>query len=213
VALVEREAVPSGQSRGWKLAAAVAGRSPEALLDTYHDERPPVAARVLATVRAQRAIMSPPPEALDLQALREIMTDLARLPDANRYLAGLMSGLAIRYDLGDPDPLVGSRMVDLSLSTHEGPAIVAGLLRTGRGLLLDLDAPQAPAEEVAPGVDRVAARVVDSVVGTDLDAARRVLVRPDGYVCWVGREPGERPDEALARWFTGSAREAPALSR
>jgi 2-polyprenyl-6-methoxyphenol hydroxylase-like FAD-dependent oxidoreductase len=76
VALVEREAVPSGQSRGWKLAAAVAGRSPEALLDTYHDERPPVAARVLATVRAQRAIMSPPPEALDLQALREIMTDL-----------------------------------------------------------------------------------------------------------------------------------------
>jgi oxygenase len=156
--------------------------------------------------------MSPPQEADDLQALREIMTELARLPDANRYLAGLMSGLAIRYDLGDPDPSVGSRMVDLSLSTHAGPTTVAGLLRTGRGLLLDLDAPPVPAQEIAAGVDRVAARVVDSVVGTDLDGARRVLVRPDGYVCWVGREPGEWPDEALARWFTGSDRRAPALS-
>jgi oxygenase len=141
------------------------------------------------------------------------MTDLARLPDANRYLAGLMSGLAIRYDLGDPDPLVGSRMVDLSLSTRDGPTTVGALLRTGRGLLLDLDAPPAPSEEVAPGVDRVAARVVDSVVGADLNAARQVLVRPDGYVCWVGREPGEWPDEAFARWFTGSDRQAPALSR
>jgi 2-polyprenyl-6-methoxyphenol hydroxylase-like FAD-dependent oxidoreductase len=195
---------------GWKLAAVVAGRSPEALLDTYHDERHPVAARVLATVRAQGAIMSPPPDADDLLALREILTDLARLPDGNRYLAGLMSGLAIRYDLGDPDPVVGSRMVDLSLSTHAGPTTVGALLRAGRGLFLDLDAPLAPLEEVVDGVDRVAARVVDSPVGTDFDAAR-VLVRPDGYVCWAGREQRDQPDAALARWFTGSGREAPAL--
>jgi hypothetical protein len=136
---------------------------------------------------------------------------VARLPDGNRYLAGLMSGLAVRYDLGDPDPLVGSRMIDLSLSTRDGPSTVCTLLRAGRGLLLDLDAPLAPAEEIVEGVDRVAARVVDSPVGTDLDAARRVLVRPDGYVCWVGREPRELPDEALARWFTGSVRDVPAL--
>lgn len=195
---------------GWKLAAVIAGRSPEVLLDTYHDERHSVAARVLATVRAQEVIANPPPGADDRRALREIVADLAGLPDGNRYLAGLMSGLAIRYDLGDPDPVVGSRMVDLSLSTHEGPTTVGALLRAGRGLLLDLEAPLAPAAEVVDGVDRVAARVVDSPVGTDVDAPR-VLVRPDGYVCWVGRAPRDRPDGALARWFTGSAREVPAL--
>jgi 2-polyprenyl-6-methoxyphenol hydroxylase-like FAD-dependent oxidoreductase len=197
---------------GWKLAAVVAGRSPEALLDTYHDERHPVAARVLATVRAQGVIMNPRPEADDVLALREIVTDLARLPDGNRYLSGLMSGLATRYDLGDPDPLVGSRMIDLSLEADGGAATVAALLRTGRGLLLDLDAPLAPSDEIVDGVDRVAARVVDSVVGTDV-GARRVLVRPDGYVCWAGRAQGDRPDEALTRWFTGSGRAAAALSR
>jgi 2-polyprenyl-6-methoxyphenol hydroxylase-like FAD-dependent oxidoreductase len=196
---------------GWKLARVVGGRSPEALLDTYHDERHPVAARVLATVRAQRVIMYPPPEADDVQALREIVMDLARLPDGNRYLAGLMSGLAIRYDLGDPDPLVGSRMIDLSLATHGGVTTVSTLLRTGRGLLLDLDAPLAPAEEIADGVDRIGVQVAESPVGTSLDEARQVLVRPDGYVCWVGREPRDRSDHALARWFAGSAREVPAL--
>ncbi|GAA5126190.1 FAD-dependent monooxygenase [Pseudonocardia adelaidensis] len=195
---------------GWKLAGVVAGRSPEALLDTYHDERHPVAARVLATVRAQRVIAFPSPEADDVRGLREIVMDMARLPDGNEYLAGLMSGLAIRYDLGDPDPLVGARMIDLALGTQDGVTTVSALLRAGRGLLLDLDAPLAPVHEVAWGVDRIPARVVGSPVGTDVGAAR-VLVRPDGYVGWVGREPHERPDAALARCFAGSAQEAPAL--
>jgi 2-polyprenyl-6-methoxyphenol hydroxylase-like FAD-dependent oxidoreductase len=196
---------------GWKLARVVSGRSPAVLLDTYHDERHPVAARVLATVRAQRVIAFPPPEADDVLALRDIVADLARLPDGNRYLAGLMSGLAIRYDLADPDPLVGSRMIDLTLETYGGVTTVSALLRGGRGLLLELDAPLAPEREIAAGVDRLAARTVDSPVGMDLDGVRRVLVRPDGYVGWVGRTPDERPNEALARWFGGSTREVAAF--
>jgi hypothetical protein len=108
-------------------------------LDSYHTERHPVAARVIATVRAQSVLMSPPPDADDLLALREIVIDLARLPDANRYLAGLMSGLDLRYDLGGPDPLVGTRMPDLDLSVAQGITTrVSTLLRTGRGLLLEL---------------------------------------------------------------------------
>jgi hypothetical protein len=192
---------------GWKLAGVVAGRSPESLLDTYHDERHPVAARVLATVRAQRVIAFPAPEADDVRGLREIVMDMARLPDGNRYLAGLMSGLAVRYDVDGPDPLVGSRMIDLSLETHGGATSVSALLRAGRGLLLDLDAPLAPAREIADGVDRVAARVVGSPVGTEAGSAR-VLVRPDGYIGWAGAEP---PDAVVHRWFAGSGRGVPAL--
>jgi 2-polyprenyl-6-methoxyphenol hydroxylase-like FAD-dependent oxidoreductase len=182
---------------GWKLAAEVRGDAPVGLLDSYHDERHPVAARVLATTRAQGVIMNLAPDS-DAAALRQILADMAALPDANRYLAGLMSGLAIRYDLGDAHPLVGSRMIDLSLETPEGLTTVSALMQAGKGLLLDLGAP-------APGtagerVDRVAARVVDSLVGTDI-GADRVLVRPDGYVCWAGSGPDSSPAEALRRWF------------
>jgi 2-polyprenyl-6-methoxyphenol hydroxylase-like FAD-dependent oxidoreductase len=191
--------VQDAANLGWKLAATVAGRAPDGLLDTYHAERHPVAARVLATVRAQSVLMSPPPDADDVRALREIVIDLIGLPDANRYLTGLMTGLALRYDLGDPDPLVGSRMVDLSLHTAGGPTTVSALLGSGRGLLLDLAGDLVPTASPG-GVDHVTARVVDSPVGTEL-AADRVLVRPDGYVCWAGTGPGASPDAALRRWF------------
>jgi hypothetical protein len=183
---------------GWKLAATVAGHAQDGLLDTYHAERHPVAARVLATVRAQGVLMSPPPDADDVRALREIVIDLARLPDGNRHLAGLMTGLALRYDLDDPDPLVGNRMIDLSLRTHDGATTVSELLRTGRGLLLDLAGPLAPLTTNG-GVDHVTARAVDSPVGTEL-GADRVLVRPDGYLCWAGPADAS-PDAALRRWF------------
>ncbi len=38
---------------GWKLTALIQDRAPNGLLDSYHTERHPVAARVLATTRAQ----------------------------------------------------------------------------------------------------------------------------------------------------------------
>jgi hypothetical protein len=152
--------------------------------------------------------MSPPPDADDVRALREIVIEMARLPDANRYLAGLMSGLDLRYDLGDPDPLVGARMIDLTLRTGSGTRTVSELLRTGRGVLLELGGPPTPETVVPAAVDRVEARVLDSPVGVELGSARpadRVLVRPDGYVCWIGCGPDETPDAALARWFGAGA--------
>jgi 2-polyprenyl-6-methoxyphenol hydroxylase-like FAD-dependent oxidoreductase len=196
--------VADAMNLGWKLAAHVQGHAPAGLLDSYHTERHPVAARVLATTRAQAVLMSPPPDADDLQALREIVTDLARLPDANRYLAGLMSGLDLRYDCGDSDLLVGARMIDLSLQTPSGHTTVSALLRPGRGLLLDLDDHQSHWSPLPHGVTRVAARIIGSPVGTALGASPgidRVLVRPDGYVCWVGAGPNASPDSALERWF------------
>jgi 2-polyprenyl-6-methoxyphenol hydroxylase-like FAD-dependent oxidoreductase len=196
---------------GWKLAAEVRGDAPAGLLGSYHAERHPVAARVLAATRAQGAIMNPAADS-DAAALREILAEVAALPDANRYLAGLMSGLAIRYDLGDAHPLVGARMVDLSLESPEGLTTVSALMRTGRGLLLEIGA---PAPGVAGGrVDRVVARVVDSPVGTDV-GADRVLVRPDGYVCWAGSGPDASPAEAFRRWFgelESSGRKVPAFA-
>ena len=196
---------------GWKLAATVRGSGPDGLLDSYHAERHPIGARVLATARAQTVLMSPPPDADDVRALREIVIDLARLPEANRYLAGLMSGLDLRYDLGDDRPPVGRRMIDLSLRTSAGTRTVSELLRSGRGLLLDLGAAGPTVADptgVGSTLDRVPAEVLESTVGTELDGqypVDRVLVRPDGYVCWIGAGPGASPAAALARWFGADA--------
>jgi hypothetical protein len=156
------------------------------------------AARVLATTRAQRVLMSPSPDADDVWALRDIVIDL--LPDANHYLAGLMSGLDLRYDLGDPDPLVGARMVDLSLQTEEGCTTVNTLLRTGRAPLLERGGHPSPSAPVPDSVERVVARVIDSAVGTVLGASPgidRLLIRPDGHVCWAGAGPDSSPEPAL----------------
>jgi 2-polyprenyl-6-methoxyphenol hydroxylase-like FAD-dependent oxidoreductase len=207
--------VQDAMNLGWKLAAHVQGRAPAGLLDSYHTERHPVAARILATTRAQGVLMNPPPEADDVWALREIVTDLARLPEANRYLAGLMYGLDLRYDLGDPDPLVGARMVDLSLQTQDGPTTVSTLLRSGHGLLLELGDTAYRPTPTPDGVDRVIAQVIDSPVGTALGASPgvdRVLVRPDGHVCWTGTGPDSSPEPALRRWFGAAPVQAPDLS-
>jgi FAD binding domain len=207
--------VQDAMNLGWKLAAQLRGDAPAGLLDSYHAERHPVAARVLAMTRAQSVLMSPPPDADDVHALRDIMTDLARLPDANRHLAGMMSGLDLRYETSTSDdhPLVGTRMVDLSLETADGPTTVSTLLRSGRGLLLELGAADAgeAADAVHPRVDRVVARVVGSPVGATV-GADRVLVRPDGYVCWAGSDPSDSPEAALRRWFGAAVPVSPSAA-
>jgi 2-polyprenyl-6-methoxyphenol hydroxylase-like FAD-dependent oxidoreductase len=145
--------IQDAMNLGWKLAATVSGHEPAGLLDSYHDERHPVGAGVLAHTKAQRVLADRRPTP-DVAALRDIVTELIRLPDSNAYLAGLMSGLGLRYPMpGQPGgPLVGTRMPDLSLTVAGGPASVSDLLRDGRPVLLDLrdDKPGRPTRSSSP---------------------------------------------------------------
>jgi 2-polyprenyl-6-methoxyphenol hydroxylase-like FAD-dependent oxidoreductase len=120
---------------GWKLAQVVKKKSPQSLLDTYHDERHPVGARVLQTTMAQVALTGPGDRH---QALRDIMSQLLSMDEPRKTVAAMMSGLDIRYDLGEGHPLLGRRMPDLDLLTANGPLRVFTLLHDARPVLLNL---------------------------------------------------------------------------
>lgn len=172
---------------GWKLAAQVAGWAPGGLLDTYHDERYPVGAGVIANTRAQFALGQPGPEH---QALREIFMEIMALPEANRHLAGEISGLSVRYDLGGDQSEVGARLPDFELPDGSWAST---LFHSGHGVLLTTR-PEL-LSEVSVWSDRVKAVEVPELPVFGSDA---VLVRPDGHVCWA---TGTSLRDSLYRWF------------
>jgi 2-polyprenyl-6-methoxyphenol hydroxylase-like FAD-dependent oxidoreductase len=187
---------------GWKLAQVVKGISPDRLLDTYHAERHPVAARALKLTMAQGALQRRDDR---MEALVEVVSQLACMDQPRKLLAGLISGLDIHYDLGEGHPQLGRRMPDLDLNTSEGPLRMFELLHRARPVLLNLGVPASL--DITSWDDRV--RLVEAtyhgpwelpVLGT-VEAPTAVLVRPDGYAAWVGHGTDEGLPDALATWF------------
>jgi 2-polyprenyl-6-methoxyphenol hydroxylase-like FAD-dependent oxidoreductase len=180
---------------GWKLAATLRGRAPAGLLDSYHRERHPAGAQVLHHTSAQR-VLADPSASEDVTALRDIVTDLLRLPDTNRHIAGLMSGLSLRYEPADGQahPLVGHRMPDMDLFTSEGPTRLSALFGTGHAVLLDLAGVVPGGLRLPASVDLVRATRPDGAGETRDPGAAALLFRPDGYVCWAT----DHPEDAAA---------------
>ncbi|GHF02214.1 putative monooxygenase [Streptomyces spiralis] len=194
---------------GWKLALDIKGRAPKGLLDTYHSERHPVGARILANTLAQRTLYLGGDEA---DPLRQVFGELVRHEDVQRHLVGMVTGLDIRHDVGcDRHPLLGRRLPDQQITRDGVKQSVYTLLHAGRGLLLDLTGDaglRAAARGWSDLIDTVTVQGLEGEGGLGA-----VLVRPDGYVAWAGAA-GEGPaagvtgmplTDALARWF-GPAR-------
>ncbi len=187
---------------GWKLAQVVHGAAPATLLDTYHDERHPVGARVLQNTMAQVALSAPDDRH---SALRDTMTELLALDEPRHRVGAMLCALDIRYDLGEGHPLLGRRMPDLDLETEDGPTRVAALLHAARPVLLDLGA--TGGFDLGAWADRVhsvEARAIGScelpVVGP-VSLPPAVLLRPDGHVAWTGEPTDPDLPAALTRWF------------
>jgi 3-(3-hydroxy-phenyl)propionate hydroxylase len=187
---------------GWKLALVVKRISPESLLDTYHAERHPIGARVLRNTMAQVALMRVDDRT---EALRDTVSELLSMDEPRKRYAAMMSGLGIHYDLGEGHPLLGRRMPDLEFVTANGPLRVFTLLHRARPVLLNFGEPGG--FDITPWADRV--QLIDAkydgpwelpAIGT-VAAPTAVLIRPDGYVAWVGDQPRAGLVDALTTWF------------
>jgi hypothetical protein len=187
---------------GWKLAQVVKGASPESLLDTYHAERHPVAARVLRNAMASIVFRR---EDDRTKALRDTMSELLGMDEPRRRFGAMMSGLDIHHDLGEGHPLLGRRMPDLDLTTDKGPLRVFTLLHDARPVLLNLGEPGG--FDITPWAHRI--QLIDAkydgvwelpTLGA-VTAPTAVLIRPDGYVAWVGDLNQLGLADALATWF------------
>ena len=187
---------------GWKLAQVVKGTSPESLLDTYHAERHPIAARVLRNTMASVVLRRPDERTT---ALRGTIAELLKLAEPRRRFAAMLSGLDIQYDLGPGHPLRGRRMPDLDVVTANGPLRVFTLLHAARPVLLNFGEPGD--FDIAAWADRVQ-RIDARYTGTwelpalgPVTAPTAVLIRPDGYVAWVGDGTQLGLADALTTWF------------
>jgi 2-polyprenyl-6-methoxyphenol hydroxylase-like FAD-dependent oxidoreductase len=191
---------------GWKLAQVAKGVSPDGLLDTYQAERHPIAARVLRNTMASVALRRPDDR---IKALGDVVSELLGYEEPRRHFAAMMSGLDVHYDLGEGHPLLGRRMPDLDLVSADGPLGVYTLLHEARPVLLNLGEPGSL--DIARWADRV--QLVDAeYAGTwelpalgEVPAPTAVVVRPDGYVAWVGEGTDGGLTEALTTWFGAPA--------
>jgi len=194
--------VQDAMNLGWKLAQVVNGTSPESLLDTYQAERHPIGARVLKNTLAQTALGRGDERT---KALHENLSELLEMDEPRKRYAAMMSGLDIHYDLGDGHPLLGRRMPDLDLVPANGTLRVFTLLHDARPVLLNLGEPGG--FDNTPWADRV--QLIDAkydgiwelpVLGA-VAARAAVLIRPDGYVAWVGDRTQRGIHDALTTWF------------
>ncbi|BBB95780.1 hypothetical protein ACVL91_004894 [Bradyrhizobium elkanii] len=175
---------------GWKLAAVVCDRMPESLLDSYTEERHPIAARVLANTRAQVALMRPD---VMTDALREIVADLMSLDEGTRYFGEMISGIRIRYDLGSDHPSVGRLSGNFALGDDCAETTLFDQMEDGRAVLVD--ATDGAASAIAARWD-ILVRCVPRRGGASL------LIRPDACIAWAADDADTTGlDAALTRWF------------
>jgi 2-polyprenyl-6-methoxyphenol hydroxylase-like FAD-dependent oxidoreductase len=187
---------------GWKLAQVIKGTSPESLLDSYHAERHPIGARVLQITMAAVALRRPDERT---KALRDMMAQLLGMDEPRKRIAAEMSGLGLYYDFGEGHPLLGRRMPDLDLVTANGPLRAFTLLHRARPALINFGEPGDI--DVTPWSERVQLLDAEYEGPWELPALGRVtapsavLIRPDGYVAWVGEQTQSGLTDALTKWF------------
>jgi 2-polyprenyl-6-methoxyphenol hydroxylase-like FAD-dependent oxidoreductase len=197
---------------GWKLAAAVTGRAPSGLLDTYNSERHAAAARVIRYVAAQETLQL---GGTEVEPLRHVLSELFALERAQDFLGRFCAGLDDRYGAGDSDGLTGRHMAHLRLGS--APGVMSSELLTGAqaGVLVRFTDPVQAAARGNPAGHHPAApslslsngaplRIVELAQRPPLEGVTGVLLRPDAHIAWAGSDERQLR-AALSQWFGAPA--------
>ncbi|MBU7314873.1 monooxygenase [Paenibacillus oleatilyticus] len=196
---------------GWKLAAELKGQAPGWLLDSYHTERFPVNTALLRNTQAQTLLMgfdfSP-----RMMGLRSMLSDLLRIPEANKELAAQIAAFDVRYapDEGAlPHALNGRRFTELKLRLDNDTVRNAyELFHSGCFVLLHF-ASDDRLNDVVPWegyghIQVVRASIAGSGNEAEWDDVHTALIRPDGHIAWAVPRSEPQPLEAIkrgiARW-------------
>ena len=140
-------------------------------------------------------------------ALRETMTEMLQLDEPRKRYAGMMSGLDVHYELGEGHPLLGRRMPDLDLASAGATQRVLAAARGAAGVV------RSSARRTVPSTSlrgRIGCESTPQYKGAwelpvlgVVSAPTAALIRPDGYVAWVGEGTDPELPCALTTWFGG----------
>lgn len=180
---------------GWKLATVIKGDAPAGLLDTYHEERHPEAAKVLEWTRAQVVTLSPERSAC---ALASIVNDLIQTDEGATYFADRIWGLLQRYDFGGAHPLVGCSAPAFQFADAER---LGSRLEDACFAVIDF----AHDSSVARCVESL--RPMGKYCGShayETFGLKTLLVRSDGVVAWASEDnfDPEPMKMSLSQWLT-----------
>ncbi|MDD7939091.1 FAD-dependent monooxygenase [Actinomycetospora lutea] len=182
---------------GWRLALAGSARRPAVLVDSYEEERRPVARASIALTDLVFWAESSPTDVAGL--LRGVVAPLAaplapallRRPALTAPALRLLAGLWVnhRHSAVSRDDLPrhrglrpGDRVPDVTVVADDGPVRLHDLTaRPGLHVLLARNAAAVPPSTVGPGV-----RVHRL---WDRPGTTAVAVRPDGYLGYRGTDP------------------------
>lgn len=192
------------ENLAWKLALVADRRADPALLDSYQDERRPIAAEVLASTSSMTAlVVGANPLA---RAIRDHMfVPLLNRPRVQRFIWEHASQLKISYRRG---PLAqrsmhnvaglrpGDRVPDLRCLN---PDCAPTRLHTELGGRWALLVPRTPAGETCAAVTRqqLGEKTVTVLTPADSTAGTALLVRPDAHLGWRGTPTPDKIEQWL----------------
>ena len=183
---------------GWKLAAVLAGWAPDELLDSFHTERHPVGARIIANTLAQRILYLGGDE---FDPMRAVFQEILQHPEARQLLIGMVTGLDIHYEMrAGHHALLGRRLPPTELADADQ---TMRSLERGRAALINLAVDGTVAKAAQPWSRRLDIIESEPRAGGALDGASCIFVRPDGYIAWVGmpHAPADGLAQALTAWL------------
>jgi 2-polyprenyl-6-methoxyphenol hydroxylase-like FAD-dependent oxidoreductase len=200
----------------WKLALVADGRAPDALLDTYGQERLPVASGVIELTDKLVGLLTM------RNRVKRVVRDtvlpvVSRVPAVQHRAARRLSQLSVAYacsplvmpDGRGPGAKPGQRFPDIAIRTERGPARLYRLLGHGRHVLIVSDADVRTAlESGGVGASTDLVDVVDGDPGSAF-----ALVRPDGVLAARGSRRDTHRVVDYARRLCGEANPEPLVEQ